>query len=75
MREPNLLDYEATYQKFTWEKAAVVLGIYPAQKFNIAGMAVDSQCARGLRDHIAFKFWNGATEQKFTYGELKELSE
>ncbi|WP_334111047.1 AMP-binding protein, partial [Thermodesulfitimonas autotrophica] len=75
MREPNLRDYDAAYQKFTWEEAAVALGIEPAQRFNIAGMAVDNQCARGLRDRVAFTFWNGVAEQRFTYGELKELSD
>lgn len=75
MREPNLRDYDVAYQKFTWEEAAVALGIGPVQRFNIAGMAVDNQCARGLRDRVAFTFWNGVAEQRFTYGELKELSD
>lgn len=75
MREPNLRDYEETYRSFDWKEAELQLGIQPGQKFNIAAMAVDNQCARGLNDRIAFRFWNGTTEQALTFKELKQLSD
>ncbi|MCL6560267.1 MAG: AMP-binding protein, partial [Firmicutes bacterium] len=73
MVNPNLTDYQETYQSFNWVQAEADMGL--GDKLNIAQAAVDTNCGRGLRDKVALLFWDGNREQALTFGELKVLSD
>lgn len=75
MGHPNLTNYEDTYRSFGWEEAEAALGLAPGACFNIAQAAVDLQCEKGLRDKAALLFWDGLREEKYTFGELKILTD
>ena len=73
---PNLVDYEATRQEFSWEQARSWLdGLPDGGGLNIAHEAVDRHAA-GLRaDHVAIR-WLGkdGTRRDIHYSELQALS-
>lgn len=76
MGDLNLANYEDTYRSFTWEEAEAALGFVPGGRLNIAQAAVDAQCEKGLQDKVALLFSeNGLREEKYTFGELKALSD
>lgn len=71
--DPNLKDYDSMYRDFDWAKAEEALGL--ARKYNIAQIAVDDNCRKGLKDKTALRFWDGNREHAFTFGELQVLSD
>ncbi|MEW6447325.1 MAG: AMP-binding protein [Bacillota bacterium] len=75
MEHPNLTDYEDTYRNFRWEEAEAGLGLVSGGRLNIAQAAVDAQCTKGLRDKTALLFWDGLREERYTFGELRMLSD
>jgi len=73
---PNLADYGAVREAFTWEKAAEGLtGLPDGSGVNIAHEAVDRHAAGGNAGHIALRWLarDGRTRD-ITYGELAALT-
>ena len=71
---PNLLNYEETYNSFSWDQIMSELdGLPNGGGINIAHEAVDRHANGPLRDHLALR-WLGAHGEvmDFTYGDLKE---
>lgn len=72
---PNLLDYQKTYQNFSWKNAEKEIAWLPGKKINIAYNALDWPLKQGLKNKIAL-FWEGESgeEKSFTYYQLYLLS-
>jgi acetyl-CoA synthetase len=73
---PNLVDYQAYCQNFSWEKAKVELlrGGDPTG-LNIGSVAVDQPCEKGLADHIALHCWGiDRKRRSFSFNDLKKRS-
>ena len=71
---PNLLDYEKTYQGFSWEQIDQEFDHLPDGKgLNLAHEAVDRHANGPKKDQLALR-WLGAKGEvrDFTYGDLKE---
>jgi acetyl-CoA synthetase len=74
---PNLLDYEGTRARFSWDEARRALSGLPAGRgLNIAHEAVDRYAAgpRGGRDALRFVRADGTT-RSVTYQELAALTD
>jgi len=72
---PNLGDYEAERQHFSWEAVSRELSSQPHGGVNIAWQTVDRHAAGGLRDKTAFRFLaGGAPGRVMSYGELSALA-
>ena len=71
---PNLGDYEAVRNAFSWEDAQQEMAGLPDGGCNIAYEAVERHAAGALRDHVAFRFLGVKREQTMTYGELSAQS-
>ena len=70
---PNLGDYDAVCESFTWEAAMRELdGLPDGKGLNIAYEAVDRHAAGPLADHLAIR-WLGRddTVRDFTYADLR----
>jgi acetyl-CoA synthetase len=69
---PNLLDYAATREAFSWDAARARLAGLPGGGLNIAHEAVDRHAAGALARHRALR-WLGKTGevQDFTYADLR----
>ena len=73
---PNLLNYDDTFSRFSWDNIRGSLDGLPEGKgLNIAHEAIDRHADGGLRHHVALRWLgsDGATRE-FTYGDLKGLS-
>jgi acetyl-CoA synthetase len=72
---PNLADYDAARESFTWTAARAALNGLPAGGLNIAHEAVDRHVAAGRGDRIALRWLgrNGA-RRDLAYAELSALS-
>jgi len=72
---PNLADYEAVRQSFSWEDVDRELTGQPGGGMNIAWLAADRHAAGELRDKPAFRFLKrGAPVRVIDYAELSALS-
>ena len=73
--KPNLIDYQKTYQTFSWGKAEKEISWFKGKKLNAAYNAVDRN-ALGVRKNKIALYWHGAADQKkkFTFAELASLS-
>lgn len=73
---PNLLDYEATYESFTWESARSTLSGLPGGGINIAHEAVDRHADGPLagKDALRFVHADGSVDS-LTYAELAERTD
>jgi acetyl-CoA synthetase len=72
--QPNLLDYQETYTRFSWEEVRRELDGLPNGKgLNIAHEAVDRHANGPKRGHLAIR-WIGRDGKAFdfTYGDLRE---
>jgi len=71
---PNLMNYEETYNGFSWDQLLLDLdGLPDGAGLNIAHEAIDRHAAGPLKEKLALR-WLGANGEvrDFTYGDLKE---
>ena len=71
----NIGDHEARRADFDWSQARDILG-WPQDKFNIGWYCTDRICDQGKGDKLAL-IWessDGQTVKRFTYDELRRLS-
>lgn len=74
---PNLLDYEKTYNNFSWQKAAKEeIDFFSDGKLNIAYNCIDRH-AKGKRKNKVALLFEGAHGEKeqYTFAELKILTD
>lgn len=72
---PNLVDYAAERQRFSWEDVSRELAVQPGGGLNIAWQAVDRHAAGSLHDKPAFRFLSRDRPTSIlSYGELAGLS-
>ncbi len=71
---PNLADYDAMRDRFSWERErAELAGLPGGRGLNIAHEAVDRHAQGLLRDTVAIRWIRKDREiQDFTYGDLQE---
>jgi acetyl-CoA synthetase len=71
--EPNLLDYNQTYDTFSWDTIRNELdGLPGGRGLNIAHEAVDRHAAGPRRDHLALRWLGKRGEVRdFSYAELR----
>lgn len=73
---PNLVDYDKTYQEFSWDGAAKeLLETFPDGTLNIAYNCVDRHAEGSRKDKTAL-LYEGAdgTKEAYTFSQLKALS-
>jgi len=72
---PNLLDYDAARENFSWEHELGLLDGLPGGGLNIAHEAVDRHASSDRREHLALRWLDRNGEATdFSYGDLSELS-
>ncbi len=72
--EPNLADYAAGYEQFSWDDVPGWLGDLPSGGRNIAYEAVDRHLAT-RRDRVALRFLGKkGVDRELTYADLSALS-
>ena len=71
--EPNLVDYESTYNSFKWEDVKKEFEGLPSGGLNIAHEAIDRHANSDKADKIAL-LWLGEKGEKrtFTYAQMKK---
>jgi acetyl-CoA synthetase len=69
-----LLDYERVYSTFQWSRVEEEMGLTPDESWNIAVAAVDRHAAGQHGHKVALRFYDGRTEGKLTYLQLKLLT-
>lgn len=72
--QPNLKNYEETYQNFSWDKISDEIAKFPDGKMNAAYNAVDKHLGTPAKQKLALVWENEKEEQKFTFEEIAELS-
>ncbi len=73
---PNLVDYEQTYSRFSWDETARELdGLPGGRGLNIAYECVERQARGPHRGHVALRWLSKQGETRdYTYGDLHFLS-
>ncbi|RLJ62142.1 acetate--CoA ligase [Sulfurisoma sediminicola] len=72
---PNLADYAAERQCFSWEAARAELALDREGRVNIAGQAVERQASGDLRKKTAFRFVSrGAASRDVSFEGLSRLT-
>lgn len=72
---PNLVDYDATYQSFSWESARSMLDRLPGGGLNIAYEAVDRHDEHGRGHVVALRYLDRRGQRRdVSYSELRGLS-
>ncbi len=71
---PNLADYAATRQAFSWDAAQAELAGLPGGGLNIAHEAVERHAQGARRNHAAFRFLGEASLRDVSFGELSRLT-
>jgi len=73
---PNLVDYEQTYSRFSWDETARELdGLPGGRGLNIAYECVERQARGPHRGHVALRWLSKQGETRdYTYGDLHLLS-
>ena len=71
---PNLADYAATREGFSWNAAQAELAGLPGGGLNIAQEAVERHAQGDRRDHVAFRFLGEKAPRDVSYGELSRLT-
>ena len=71
---PNLADYAATREAFSWDAVRAELAGLPGGGLNIAHEAVERHAQGVRRDHVAFRFLGEKAPQDIPYGELSGLT-
>lgn len=72
---PNLLDYQARYNDFSWQRARKEIKYFSDGKLNVAYNAIDKNAKNFRKNKIAL-YWEGADgeELKFSFLEMSSLS-
>jgi acetyl-CoA synthetase len=72
--EPNLKNYNKAYKEFSVKKAEKELEWFKGKKLNVGHNAIDRHANSWRRNKIGL-YWEGdSTSEKYTFQELKELS-
>ena len=71
---PNLADYDAEREAFSWQAVRAELDGLPGGGLNIAHEAVDRHAAGPLRDKVAIRWLGRRERREITYGELASLT-
>ncbi|MEK5523783.1 acetate--CoA ligase [Heyndrickxia sporothermodurans] len=71
----NLQSYEDTYNNFDWKEAEKAFSWYETGKVNMAYEAIDRHANTFRKNKIALYFRNETRNEKYTFKELKELSD
>ncbi|KYD10756.1 acetate--CoA ligase [Heyndrickxia sporothermodurans] len=71
----NLQSYEDTYNNFDWKEAEKAFFWYETGKVNMAYEAIDRHANTFRKNKIALYFRNETRNEKYTFKELKELSD
>lgn len=73
--KPNLVDYEATYKNFRWDKVGNELSWFDDGKINAAYNAIDRHLTTFRKNKIAL-YWEGSLgqTQKYTFAEIALLT-
>src|SRR5438034_4647625 len=73
--EPSIVNYQKTYDNFSWENAAKELDFFEDGTFNAAYNAIDRHVKDGKAEKVAL-YYEGAQGQKeqYTFSQLKKLT-
>ena len=70
---PNLVDYEAARESFTWGEAGEQLDGLGDGMINLAHEAIDRHAHGSLKDHVALRWMSKSGDVRdLTYGDLSE---
>lgn len=72
--EFNLRDYDETYHNFDWKETEKAFSWYETGKVNVAYEAIDRHAESYRKNKIALYYQDGARKEKYTFKEMKELS-
>ena len=74
--QPNLQDYSALRESFSWEQLQGELSGLPGGGLNLAHEAIDRHALGNRGDKVAM-YWEGANgeEEVYTFSQLKDLSD
>ncbi|MBY0124120.1 acetate--CoA ligase [Bacillus sp. S/N-304-OC-R1] len=70
----NLKNYENTYKQFDWAEGEKVFSWYETGRVNMAYEAIDRHAESFRKNKIALYFREGLRNEKYTFKEMKELS-
>jgi len=70
----NLKNYEETYSQFDWKEAEKVFSWHETGRVNMAYEAIDRHAESFRKNKIALYFREGLRNEKYTFKEMKELS-
>lgn len=70
----NLKNYEDTYNQFDWAEGEKVFSWYETGRVNMAYEAIDRHAESFRKNKIALYFREGMRNEKYTFKEMKELS-
>jgi acetyl-CoA synthetase len=70
----NLKNYEETYSQFDWKEAEKVFSWHETGRVNMAYEAIDRHAESFRKNKIALYFREGQRNEKYTFKEMKELS-
>jgi acetyl-CoA synthetase len=73
--QPNLQDYEKTYENFSWRNLAQELDWFDSEHINIAHVAIDAHLQTDRKDKMAM-IWEGkkGNVEEYTFSDLSRLS-
>ncbi|MGM0903349.1 acetate--CoA ligase [Mesobacillus maritimus] len=70
----NLENYEETYNQFDWQEAEKNFSWKATGKVNMAYEAIDRHAESSRKNKIALYYQDGVRKEKYTFKEMKELS-
>ncbi|WNS74620.1 acetate--CoA ligase [Bacillus sp. DTU_2020_1000418_1_SI_GHA_SEK_038] len=70
----NLQNYEETYNQFDWAEGEKVFSWHETGRINMAYEAIDRHAESFRKNKIALYFREGLRNEKYTFKEMKELS-
>lgn len=72
--EHNLLNYDELYGDFDWKNTEKVFSWSETGKVNMAYEAIDRHAEGARKNKIALYYQDGTRKEKYTFKEMKELS-
>jgi len=73
-KDPNLKNYEEARKNFRWEDVEKYFTWHETGKVNMAHEAIDRHANSSLKDKTALIYSDDQREEKYTFGQLKELT-
>src|SRR3954463_903832 len=70
----NLSSYEESYAKFDWKETEQEFSWYATGRVNMAYEAIDRHAESFRKNKIALYYHDGLRKEKYTFKEMKELS-